>query len=185
MCNTHTCHRGQTWPSAVSRETKKEVQQQFKKLDEGDRLTWDHSIPVLHSLSSCIIGNLVLFWTSIKGIYLRNVFHFSITIYLEETHFLTLLLFNKGFISAHIVHARGYQLVELENLHADRTIVCFEPWWKLRARLGARKTGLSPPVFLYWPFQGGTSVVVPYCSCCLCLYFGSAIMLVTYFVNFR
>ena len=36
-----------------------------------------------------------------------------------------------------------------------------------------------------WPFQGGTSVVVPYCSCCLCLYFGSSIMLVTYFVNFR
>ena len=33
--------------------------------------------------------------------------------------------------------------------------------------------------------QGGTSVVVPYCSCCLCLYFGSSIMLVTYFVNFR
>ena len=35
------------------------------------------------------------------------------------------------------------------------------------------------------PFQGGTSVVVFYCSCCLYLYFGSAIMLVTYFVNFR
>ena len=35
------------------------------------------------------------------------------------------------------------------------------------------------------PFQGCTSVVVPYCSCCLCLYFGSSIMLVTYFVNFR
>ena len=33
--------------------------------------------------------------------------------------------------------------------------------------------------------QGGTSVVVPYCSCCLYLYFGSAIMLVTYFVKFR
>ena len=55
----------------------------------------------------------------------------------------------------------------------------------VRARLGACKTGLSPPVFLYWPFQGGTSVVVPNCSCCLCLYFGSTIMLVTYFVNFR
>ena len=27
--------------------------------------------------------------------------------------------------------------------------------------------------------------MVPYCSCCLCLYFGSSIMLVTYFVNFR
>ena len=27
--------------------------------------------------------------------------------------------------------------------------------------------------------------MVPYCSCCLCLYFGSAIMLVIYFVNFR
>ena len=51
--------------------------------------------------------------------------------------------------------------------------------------LGTRKNGLSPPVFLYWPFQGGTSIVVPYCSCCLYLYFGSAIMLVTYFVNFR
>ena len=34
-------------------------------------------------------------------------------------------------------------------------------------------------------FQGNTSVVVPYCSCCLCLYFGSSIMLVTYFVNIR
>ena len=71
------------------------------------------------------------------------------------------------------------------EVHADRTTVCFEPWQKLRARLGACKAGLSPPVFLYWPFQGGTSVVVPYCSCCLCLYFGSSIMLVTYFVNFR
>ena len=27
--------------------------------------------------------------------------------------------------------------------------------------------------------------IEPYCSCCLCLYFGSSIMLVTYFVNFR
>ena len=27
--------------------------------------------------------------------------------------------------------------------------------------------------------------MVPYCSCYLCLYFGSTIMLVTYFVNFR
>ena len=26
--------------------------------------------------------------------------------------------------------------------------------------------------------------MVPYCSCCLCLYFGSSIMLVTYFVFF-
>ena len=78
-----------------------------------------------------------------------------------------------------------WSIDELENLHADRTTVCFEPWQKLRARLGARKTGLSPPVFLYWPFQGGISVVVPYCSCCLCLYFGSSIMLVIYFVNFR
>ena len=74
-----------------------------------------------------------------------------------------------------------WSIDELENLHADRITVCFVPWQKLRAR----KTGLSPPVFLYWPFQGGTSVVVPYCSCYLCLYFGSSIMLVTYFVIFR
>ena len=33
--------------------------------------------------------------------------------------------------------------------------------------------------------SGNITVVVPYCSCCLCLYFGSSIMLVTYFVNFR
>ena len=33
----------------------------------------------------------------------------------------------------------------IENLHADRTTVCFEPWQKPRARLGSRKTGLSPP----------------------------------------
>ena len=26
--------------------------------------------------------------------------------------------------------------------------------------------------------------MVPYCSCCLCLYFGSSIMLVAYFVGF-
>ena len=38
-----------------------------------------------------------------------------------------------------------WSIDELENLHADRTTVCFEPWWKLRARLGTRKTGLSPP----------------------------------------
>ena len=92
----------------LSRETKKEIQQQFKKLDKGDRLTWDHSIPVLHSLSSCVIGNLISFWTSIKGIYLRNVFSFFYNHlfgrYLGETHFLTLLLLNKGFVSAQIVH---------------------------------------------------------------------------------
>ena len=56
-----------------------------------------------------------------------------------------------------------WSIDELENLHADRTTVCFEPWWKLRARFGYRKTGLSPQVFLYWPFQGSNSVVVPYC----------------------
>ena len=88
-------------------------------------------------------------------------------------------------LSSPNLHLHWWSIDELENLHADRTTVCFEPWSKLRARLGACKTGLSPPVFLYWPFQGGTSVVVPYCSCCLCLYFGSSIMLVTYFVNFR
>ena len=53
--------------------------------------------------------------------------------------------------------------------------------------MGSRKTGLSPPliftdrskaVLLLW-FLSVT------CSCCPYLYFGSAIMLVTYFVNFR
>ena len=57
----------------------------------------------------------------------------------------------------------------------------------LRVRLGSRKTGLSPQYFytdrskavlLLW-FLTVTR------SCCPYLYFGSAIMLVTYFVNFR
>ena len=48
----------------------------------------------------------------------------------------------------------------LENLHAGRTTVCFEPWQKPRARLGSRKTGLSPPVIFDWLFQGGASGVV-------------------------
>ena len=38
-----------------------------------------------------------------------------------------------------------WSIDELENLHADRTTVCFEPWQKPRARLGTRKTGLSRP----------------------------------------
>ena len=40
-----------------------------------------------------------------------------------------------------------WSIDELENLHVDRTTVCFEPWQKLRARLGSRKIGLSPPLF--------------------------------------
>ena len=77
----------------------------------------------------------------------------------------------------------------LENLHAYRTTVCFEPWRKPRARLGSRKTGLSPPPPQY--FNTDRSKAVPLLwlltvtySCCQYLYFGSAIMLVTYFSKF-
>ena len=52
-----------------------------------------------------------------------------------------------------------WSIDELENLHADRTTVYFEPWQKPSARLGSRKTGLSLPVIFYWPFQGCASVV--------------------------
>ena len=82
-----------------------------------------------------------------------------------------------------------WSIDELENLHADRTTVCFEPWQKPRARLSTRKTGLSPPpprrsILIGWPFQGGFLTVT--CSCRPYLYFGSAIiMIVTYFVKFR
>ena len=72
----------------------------------------------------------------------------------------------------------------LENLHANRTTVCFEPWQKPRARLGSRKTGLSPypqsfnterskAILLLW-------FLTVTCSCSPYLYFRSAIMLVTY-----
>ena len=43
------------------------------------------------------------------------------------------------------------------------TLKTIESYFPGLARLGTRKTGLNPPVFLYWPFQGSTSVVVPYC----------------------
>ena len=85
------------------------------------------------------------------------------------------------------------QQVAGTTMELDHIVICIPSLirierslgWELGPRtMGAHKTGLRPPVFLYWPFQGGTSVVVPYCSCCLCLYFGSSIMLVTYFVNF-
>ena len=43
---------------------------------------------------------------------------------------------------------------------------CHEPLQKLRVRLGACKTGLSPPVTLcYLSFQGDTSVVVLFVLC--------------------
>ena len=76
---------------------------------------------------------------------------------------------------------------ELENLHANRTTVCFEPRQKPRARLGNRKTGLSPQ---YFNTDRSKAVLLLWfltvtCSCCPYLYFGSAIMLVTYFVKFR
>ena len=39
-----------------------------------------------------------------------------------------------------------WSIDELENLHADRRTVCFEPWQK--PRLGSRKTGFSPQEIL-------------------------------------
>ena len=55
------------------------------------------------------------------------------------------------------------------------------------ARLGTRKTGLSSPVLLYYRSKAVHLLwfLTVTCSCCPYLYFGSAIMLVTYFVNFR
>ena len=55
----------------------------------------------------------------------------------------------------------------VEVLHADRTTsMCIWTTVEPRARLLQRKTGLSPPVIYYWPFQCDTSVVVyPNCQC--------------------
>ena len=60
----------------------------------------------------------------------------------------------------------------------------------MRARLGSRKTGLSPPHPQYVYTDRSKAVLLLWfltvtCSCCPYLYFGSAIMIVTYFVNFR
>ena len=76
----------------------------------------------------------------------------------------------------------------LENLHADQTTVCFEPWQKPRARLGSRETGLSPhPQYFNTDRSKAVLLLLFFtvtCSCCPYLYFGSAIMLVTYFSKF-
>ena len=55
----------------------------------------------------------------------------------------------------------------------------------------SRKTGLSPPPSPQYFYTDRSKAVLllwfltVICSCCPYLYFGSAIMLVTYFVNFR
>ena len=59
---------------------------------------------------------------------------------------------------------------------------------ELRARLGSRKTGLSPPL-QYFNTDRSKAVLLLWflavtCSCCPYLYFGSPIMLVTYFSKF-
>ena len=65
--------------------------------------------------------------------------------------------------------------------------ICNEAQLNLRARLGSRKTGLSPQFFntdrakallLLW-------FLTVTCSCSPYLYFGSAIMLMTYFSKFK
>ena len=42
----------------------------------------------------------------------------------------------------------------------------YESQHNLGRRLLQRETGLSPPVFYYWPFQGGASVVVHFTYWC-------------------
>ena len=41
-----------------------------------------------------------------------------------------------------------WSIDELENLHADRTTVCFEPWQKPRARLGTRNRFKPPSILI-------------------------------------
>ena len=57
------------------------------------------------------------------------------------------------------------------------------------ARLGTHKTGLPPPPPVFYTDRSHAVLLLLFltvtCSCCPYLYFGSAIMLVTYFVNFR
>ena len=54
-----------------------------------------------------------------------------------------------------------WSIDELENIHADRTTVCFASCQKPRARLGSRKSGLSPP-----PFSIFLLTVPRRCFCC-------------------
>ena len=53
-----------------------------------------------------------------------------------------------------------WSIDELENLHADRPNVCFEPWQRPRAKLRTHKTGLSPPPPPHYVFTDRSKAVL-------------------------
>ena len=59
----------------------------------------------------------------------------------------------------------------------------------MKQRLGSRKTGLSPPPFFFNSDRSKAVLLLWFltvtCYCCPYLNFGSAIVLLIYFVNFR
>ena len=86
-----------------------------------------------------------------------------------QIHRKNLVLFQKKFWVSFILFLLlllfclicGFKSQSTTMVMLRRSLIPVTPF--LRARLGSHKTGLRPPVFLNWPFQGGTSVVVPYC----------------------
>ena len=51
------------------------------------------------------------------------------------------------------------------DLHMYRTNICFYHYGSWRRGLGPRKASLSPSVIHYWPFQGGTFIVLLFVAC--------------------
>ena len=132
---------------------------------------------------ACAAQPRVTDWNGLSHAYRLRYLIGRNTLFLSSPHLCFIIIFNLWFICF-----PWWSIDGLENLHADRTTVCFKPWQKPRARLGSRKTGLSPlpqyfntdrfkAVFLLW-------FLTVTCSCWPYLYFGSAIMLVTYFSKF-
>ena len=62
------------------------------------------------------------------------------TLFLSSPHLCFIIVF-----VCDLFVSRDDPLMSLGNPQADLTTVCFEPWQKPRARLGSRKTGLTPP----------------------------------------
>ena len=95
------------------------------------------------------------------------------------------------FISMNINSIKGktLELLDFLDFHQPHVVAIQETKIDSSIATSEHFPDTCPPVFLYGPFHSKAVLLLWFltviCSCCLYLYFGSAIMLVIYFVNFR
>ena len=121
-------------------------------------MRWSHAIEFSHSRDKTIISTLSDLYILAKGS------NRPLTFYRFSSKS-KIILHGPCCRSQHVVSVESLSLFHhsiylwficfpwwsidvLENLHADRTAVCFKPWQKPRARLGSLKSGFNPQYFL-------------------------------------